>query len=160
MINELPQGRQLEMYQNGTSALGLSLTQAAWGRGQFVLSAEQGDNYFGQEDEEDFDQANEGQGPKIGMSMVNLDSIMGQIAKNVINSAEGQGGATGISGGVSGGNAPEKSIRDVLEERDEQLKNLEQLQNMKSSAFVDALAQDLDSNTTSGTVIINKTDED
>ena len=55
MINELPQGRQLDMYQNGTSALGLSLTQAAWGRGQFVLSAEQGDNYFGQEDEEDFD---------------------------------------------------------------------------------------------------------
>ena len=44
---------------------------------------------------------------------------MGQIAKNVSNSTEGQGGTAGTSGGVSGGNAPEKSIRDVLEERDE-----------------------------------------
>ena len=40
----------------------------------------------------------------------------------------------------------EKTIKDIINERQEQLKDLEQLQDMKSSNFVDALTNDIEGN--------------
>ena len=38
----------------------------------------------------------------------------------------------------------EKTIKEIIEERQEQLKDLEQLQDMKQSQFVDALTNDIE----------------
>ena len=63
--------------------------------------------------------------------MINKGSIMGDIVSRVVNLQTGGEGvnAPGAGGETSGGVnlEAEKSIKDIIEERQEQLKELEQL---------------------------------
>lgn len=109
---------------------------------------------FRGEDEDDFGQ-NEGQGVAIGNQMISKENIMGEIFSRVATvqtasegvSVPGAGGET--SGGVN--MQAEKSIKDIIEERQAQLKDLEQLQDMTQSQFVDALTNDIDGTAGPGT---------
>ena len=86
---------------------------------------------------------------------------MGDVSARVAGlQTEGEG-AAGATAAAAGGDAAgvvnmeaERTIKDILEERQEELKDLEQLQDMKSTQFVEALTHDIEgsANATGGPV--------
>lgn len=95
-----------------------------------MLNQEKSNDVFGGDDQDD--DVNDTQGVAIGLQMINKSAILGEVTstvQNVIQNTE-EGASINVptviaaAGGVQ---ASEKTIQDILEERQEQLKDLEQL---------------------------------
>ena len=102
------------------------------------------------------DGANGGQGVGIGNQMINKENIMGEIFSRVATVQSDGVNMPGAGGEASGGvnMEAERSIKDIIDERQEQLRDLEQLQDMKQSQFVDALTNDIDGTGAGGSTVL------
>ena len=100
-------------------------------------------------EDDDFEGQNESQGVAIGNQMINKASIMGEITSRMEDLQTGSATTTGAAptGDARGevNMEAERTIKDIIEERQEELKDLEQLQDMKSTNFVEALTTDIES---------------
>jgi hypothetical protein len=149
MRNQLSITTAAENYKQGVQTVGQAIAQSSWSKGQIVLTKEKNTDMLGGDDEEDFDDdVDQTQGTAIGIQMINKTSIMEEVTDTVQASIETKDDGASISlptvtAAAAGVAVQEKTIQDILEEREDQLKELEQLQDMKQSAFVDALAHDI-----------------
>ena len=143
--------RQADNYKMGMGALGVTLGQSSWTKGQLSLNLDANggttaDVFRGEEDEDDLysgdGQTGSGahQGASIGNQMINKESIMSNVQARIasINPASADSNAASSENTVAqvpaGSEAntglslqTEQSIKDIVEERQEQLKDLEQL---------------------------------
>ena len=138
MLDTLSITRAAEEYKQGIHALGRSLQHSAWAKGQLLLG-ERTDMF---RNEEDDDEGGDGQGSG-GLKMINKAGIMGQIFSSMQTVQSGSGTLDVNMPDTGAGGGP-KTIAEILEERAQQLKDLEQFGDLKNSQFVDALAADID----------------
>lgn len=146
MINSMSITRAADLYKSGMGPLGISINQASWSKGQITLTQERNNDMFHGEDE-DFmaDGENSGQGVAIGNRMINKAFIMEDIVSRVaVVQSSGEANPEEPAAAASVNMEAEKSIKEIIEERQEQLKDLEQLQDIKQSQFVDALTNDIE----------------
>ena len=119
--------RQADNYKMGLNALGITLHQTSWNKGQITLTQERDTDVFrGEEDEDLFGEgAGGGQGVAIGSQMISKESILGEVSARVasLNTESGQTALNvpGASGETSGGlnMQAEVSIKDIIEDRQE-----------------------------------------
>ena len=123
--------RTADNYRQGINALGLSIQQTAWNKGQIILTQERNNADLFKGEDEDFggDDGTAGQGVSIGNQMISKDNIMDNVFSRVAPLQTGgdsvnvpaAGGET--SGGVN--MEAEVTIKDIIENRQEQLRDLE-----------------------------------
>ena len=119
MLNTFSITRAAEEYRQGIHALGRSLQQSSWAKGQNLLLSER--NMFRNEED---DEGDEGQG-SMGLKMISKAGIMGQIFSSMqtVQSASGTLDVNLPDSAAGGGG---KTIAEILEEREQQMKDLEQ----------------------------------
>ena len=105
-------------------------------------------------DEEDEFEGGDASG-KPGIQMINKAGIMGSILQSVQNVQSASGTLdVNLPDNTAAGNT--KSISEILEEREQELKDLERFKDMKNSQFVDALAADMGtSGAQGGSTVLN-----
>ena len=146
MLNTLSITRAAEEYRQGVHALGKSLQASSWAKGQGLLVSERTD-MFRNEDEEEGDDAG-----KPGLAAINKAGIMGSIMSSM-QSVQTASGTLDLNLPDNTGAANTKTIAEILEEREQELKDIEQFKDMKNSQFVDALAADMGN--TGGSTVLN-----
>jgi len=118
--------RTADLYKSGVGALGISINQTSWSKGQITLTQERNQDVFRGEDDEDLAGANGGQGVAIGNRMINKQFIMDDIVGRVAVVQTGSTAEAEEAPGVASVNMEaEKTIKEIVEERQEQLKDLE-----------------------------------
>ena len=123
MLNSMTITRGADNYRQGINALGLSIQQTAWNKGQITLTQERNTaDVFRGEDEDFGDGQNEGQGVAIGNQMISKESIMGEILNRVATLQTGNEAAAvaGVAGTVASGGVnmeAEVTIKDIIDER-------------------------------------------
>ena len=120
MLNTMTITRSADNYRQGMNALGMTLQQAAWSKGQITLTQERNADMFRGEDEDLLgDGENGGQGVGVGNQMINKENIMGEIFSRVATVQSDGVNMPGAAGEASGGvnMEVEKSIKDIIDER-------------------------------------------
>ena len=129
MLNTFSITRAAEEYKQGIHALGKNLQASSWAKGQGLLISERTDMF--KNDEEDEYEGGDASG-KPGIQMINKAGIMGSILQSVQNVQSASGTLdVNLPDNTAAGNT--KSISEILEEREQELKDLEQFKDMKNS---------------------------
>lgn len=121
-------GATIEQYQQNTNILGHQLHESSWQKGQKLLVSKRNDILRGDIDEEDEARSS----PQKRKKGNNKKQIIEEFQKAVQ-----EGAVTGGGRGAEEGAEVGKSLKEVLEEREEQLKDIEQFQgNLKYDIIV------------------------
>lgn len=119
MTNSLAVTKISEDFASGASLHGLALGQAGWLRGQQKLVIAGGEDVFQEEDD------NRGLKVEVGSILDSFKSALEHIIQP--NSATTADISVPISSAASNAVAQEKTLKEILEERENELKDLEQL---------------------------------
>eukprot|EP00347_Sterkiella_histriomuscorum_P009969 403339184 len=142
-------GEMGEQYSSGQNLISGEISSASFKRGQVSLLQRKGNNLMrNEDDEEDMRQSNAAR----KFLVKNSKTKIVEEFKQTIATLNKPAGTALIMAAPEDKEDQVKTLKEVLEEREEQLKDIEQLQDLKSAQYIERLVEDMggDQNQVSG----------